>query len=628
MVLERGRLVARARRLAHRVELRVRANAALAVAGAGLPLVLLATFTTLGIVKMCRPDGAVERVAALVPAVAALALFACSTRSFMRRLPPLHGALLLDRRYGLMSRLTTVLSLAPKAPEHVTPMEELAIEDGLTIDFDGLRPRAACPIRRPPELWLSVGLLVALAGLAVLEVRTTRIVPVPAELVPLLVTADDLDLFRQWSDQLSRESQGTATQAGVRRMGRLVEDLAERRLGRREALRRIAALEQSVIAAGEADREALDAALDRLARELASSSLTKPAADALDARRLEDAAAALQQLAETLKQKRAPSPAELERLRKALERAGNSEKANRDRLAAAQGEVERRRKSLLQKKNKGGLGPAEERELESLERQHRRLERDRSAAAAGEQPMTELEKQLAQAARELMKDLGRSAEDLEAASDAMRGVAQRRLNEQEQRELLERLRQLREVVRQQGQGGEQLRERLTRFGKHARGEKASADARGQPGNGQGDAGKKPGAAAGLAMSRGTAQLRVPMPGGPGKSESRAEGDSAGTDTRASGREWGTGEGPDVRGKQTEPAGEVHDTSAVAADTGQGSASSEVIQGAAERGFVGRDYRDVYAAYEGVAEHALEADEIPAGYRLYVRRYFQLIRPRE
>ena len=30
----------------------------------------------------------------------------------------------------------------------------------------------------------------------------------------------------------------------------------------------------------------------------------------------------------------------------------------------------------------------------------------------------------------------------------------------------------------------------------------------------------------------------------------------------------------------------------------------------------------------VAEEALKQDEIPAGYRFYVRRYFDLIRPRD
>jgi hypothetical protein len=68
--------------------------------------------------------------------------------------------------------------------------------------------------------------------------------------------------------------------------------------------------------------------------------------------------------------------------------------------------------------------------------------------------------------------------------------------------------------------------------------------------------------------------------------------------------------------------------AAGVDTGEGEASSEVIYGAAQRGFVGRGYQKVYTDYRTVAERVMEQDEIPPGYRFYVRRYFQLIRPRE
>ncbi|MGC4091805.1 MAG: hypothetical protein QM756_28760 [Polyangiaceae bacterium] len=96
----------------------------------------------------------------------------------------------------------------------------------------------------------------------------------------------------------------------------------------------------------------------------------------------------------------------------------------------------------------------------------------------------------------------------------------------------------------------------------------------------------------------------------------------------SGPQAGKGHDENLAGDATKPQGETHDVSAAAVDTGQGSASAEVIHGAAERGFVGKAYRDIYVDYQTVAEQALEHDQIPPGYRFYVRRYFQLIRPRE
>lgn len=68
--------------------------------------------------------------------------------------------------------------------------------------------------------------------------------------------------------------------------------------------------------------------------------------------------------------------------------------------------------------------------------------------------------------------------------------------------------------------------------------------------------------------------------------------------------------------------------AAGVDTGRGKASSQVIRGAAQRGFVGRGYRRVFRDYQHVAEEQMREDDIPPGYRFYVQRYFQLIRPRE
>jgi hypothetical protein len=73
---------------------------------------------------------------------------------------------------------------------------------------------------------------------------------------------------------------------------------------------------------------------------------------------------------------------------------------------------------------------------------------------------------------------------------------------------------------------------------------------------------------------------------------------------------------------------TEDVGAQAADTGQGANRSEVIAGAAERGFVGKGYKQVFTEYHTVAERAIGKEDVPPGYRFYVQRYFQLIRPRE
>ncbi|HQP37714.1 MAG TPA: hypothetical protein PLI95_21165, partial [Polyangiaceae bacterium] len=91
--------------------------------------------------------------------------------------------------------------------------------------------------------------------------------------------------------------------------------------------------------------------------------------------------------------------------------------------------------------------------------------------------------------------------------------------------------------------------------------------------------------------------------------------------------WGSGHDPNLAGKATNPKMGTASVTAEAQDTGQGPNRSEVIHGAAERGFVGRGYKKVFTEYNTVAERAIEKEDIPAGYRFYVQRYFQLIRPR-
>ena len=64
------------------------------------------------------------------------------------------------------------------------------------------------------------------------------------------------------------------------------------------------------------------------------------------------------------------------------------------------------------------------------------------------------------------------------------------------------------------------------------------------------------------------------------------------------------------------------------ELGTGPSRSQVIREAGQHGFASRDYEQVHADYSRHAEAVLERDQVPGGYRFYVRRYFQLIRPRE
>ena len=208
-------------------------------------------------------------------------------------------------------------------------------------------------------------------------------------------------------------------------------------------------------------------------------------------------------------------------------------------------------------------------------------------------------------------------------------MAQKKLDDAQKQELIQRLKELREVLRQEGQGGEERKQRLQRFGEQARGQRPGDGPDGQPGQvrqGQMDV-RAPAWVAATVASRSRvcrrAKRKAPAQATPGKQGSDGDGDEPGD------RAYGNGHDSD-----TSPAtprtstGEAHDVSAAGIDSGEGTASAEVIYGAAQRGFVGKGYKDIFTEYQSVAEQVIDKDEIPPGYRFYVRRYFQLIRPRE
>jgi len=190
------------------------------------------------------------------------------------------------------------------------------------------------------------------------------------------------------------------------------------------------------------------------------------------------------------------------------------------------------------------------------------------------------------------------------------------------------LQELRELIRQQGQGGEKMRQRLQRFMQRARGGQGRPG-QGQQGQGKGGQGKGQGKDGqgediGLGMGKGGQGIPMDMPG-----SGSGEGDQPGGQASGQGgKEWGTGSGGDPLGKGTDLNSKTHDVHADGLDTGQGGSNAEVILSAAKRGFAGKQYKKVFRDYHTVAEDQIEREKIPDGMRFYVRRYFQLIRPRE
>jgi hypothetical protein len=348
---------------------------------------------------------------------------------------------------------------------------------------------------------------------------------------------------------------------------------------------------------------------------------------------------------------------QLDSMREAIKKA--SEQAEK----RAQ-ELEQRRQELaddiLKRKEKMGDGGSDE-ERSLLEKKQRELERlDRQSDEqknAGRQ-LDRLDRELEQAAEDLMKDLGASADDLDQGAEDLNRMDEQQASQEEKEQLRQKLQEMRELMRQQGQGGKAQVMRLKRFGQMARGQGGqsgqgqSSQGQGQDGQGGQQAGNGPqgqgqqGQGQGGQGQQGQGGQGSGSQGGQGGETwivgpngekilmlsrgqgSSGEGGGGEGQGESGGARWGTGHDPKLQGAATNPKMGTQDTQVQGADSAQGGSRSQVILGASERGFASKGYKKVYTEYHQVAEESAAKDEIPGGYRFYVKRYFQLIRPRD
>jgi hypothetical protein len=608
---------------ARRAERRERVSSSLATAARYLPFALLATAALLGYAKLSPPDGSKARLLVSVAVVAFAAVFALVAREAFRRRPRLEGAMALDRHHDLRGRVANALAFSGIPASERTPFMELAIADALE-HTPKLEPARAVPLRAPRETGLVVLLVAGIALLASFEVKRLRYVPPPQAKAPMLMTTDDLELFKSVAEELAQAKGDEAHKAAVASYNRLIEDIANRRIDRHEVFRRLSGIEAELGRDLEANREALNEGLEGLARELNKSELTRKAAQALEDKKLPDAEAALRELAEKLQKKQlTPSKAELDRLRQALEKASAQSKDRLSAIESRRRELNQERESLLKKKRESPDAAAGvDRKLEENQRKLERLERESQKAQRSAGQLSELDKELAKAAEALRKEMGEGAKGIERSAEQMNRMAQKQLSDQEKRELIRRMEELRQVLRQQNQGGENRKKQLERFSQRARGGK-----QGKGGEGEGQQGKGSGKPGEIRLSSGGQRVEIP---GTGQGKSGSEGSpSESPGGGEPGRGYGKGHDPNVAGEEaTSFEGKTHDVTAAGIDSGEGTASAEVIYGAAERGFTSKGYKDIFVEYETVAEQVIEKDDIPPGYRFYVRRYFQLIRPRD
>jgi hypothetical protein len=647
-------------RQARHAERRLRLQRALAWAAKAIATGLVAA----SVILVLRKTGLFsERFARIGLLVAALQVVVVTVIAYTRTLPRRAGAVALDRFHGLADRLSSALSFGELPSNERTPFMMAAIDDAVA-HAGKVDPRRAVPMAVPAEWPFLAFLLVLLFGIGVFEVRKHQPVYSAKTIDAVDVTADDLDAMREFLREIDQRMQTDEAKAATQEFNQLIEDLANKRLDRTEAFRKMQQLEDKLMQGREADSKALEEALKKMGEELKKSELTKPAGEALENKNLEGAEKAMHDLAKKLREGgKGVDKAQLEKMREALKKAGEDQAK---RAEALNNKREELKQDLLKQKQKQGDAGQNEQEkslLQKKERELERLDRESEQQQKTQRELDRLDRELQKAAEDLMKDMGMSAQDLDNAAQDINRMAKQEMTQEEKEQLRQKLQELREMMRQQSQGGQGQMSRLRTFQQKAQGkggqqgqgqgqggqqgqgqEGEGQEGQGQQGQGQGQQGGQQGQGAG---QKGAGQGQGQGQGGGGEtwilgpngekilmiSASKGQGGQGGQPGGQGGQGqkgpgYGQGHDSNVQGGATNPKVGVQDTQVQGNDTGQGGSRSEVILGAAERGFASRGYQKVYREYHTVAEEALNKDEIPGGYRFYVRRYFQLIRPRE
>ncbi len=259
-------------KVAARAERRIRIVRALTWGTTALSASLVLAVATLVLRKTNVISEKHAVMAFVVEGVLALVVTALA---YARKLPSRAGALALDRHHGLADRLASALSFGALPQADRTPFMDAAIDDALNV-VKTVQPAKAVPVRAPRDLGIAAALGVVVAFIALFEIREHKPAMSQKTIDPVDVTADDLDAMRDFLKAQEAKQQTDEAKEATQEFNKLIEDLANKRLDRTEAFRRMQELEDKLARTNEADEKSLEEALQKIGEEMKKSDLTKP----------------------------------------------------------------------------------------------------------------------------------------------------------------------------------------------------------------------------------------------------------------------------------------------------------------------------------------------------------------
>jgi hypothetical protein len=561
--------------------------------------------------------GALGSLLGLAAAVVLAAIVAAA-----RRLPARHVANRVDRASGLADRLGTAYDFSERLgdPQHpeTRALMEAAIADGVAA-APRAKVEAAAPIRLPRDLrplgaFVAVAAIVALLrfgpepprGLAAAAAAGAAAPPPAAP--PETRDPDDVDYQKQFVEDmkaLARDTGDPALEEMARELQALLDKAERGEIGKQELITQMEALEKKYSKASGDDVDAMLADLKEQGKELKKKAVTKKLGEAMEAGDLEQAQKELEKLAGEVEKGELP-PAQKKQLAEALEQAAERQeqkqaREEKQREEQAQKAIDKKQEEIRRLQKKVEREPENEEARRTLQREKRELERlEREKQEQAERPKRRLER--------LTRDMKNAAENLkqkdqeQQAAKNMRDAAgeSRRVQDElrrlgNQKKVKSQLSDLKEAIRRAkpkkggGQRAQQARmQRIQEWQRRAGGQRGNAQAWRQ--------GDQPGGKEG--------QLRQ------GKDPGTLHGDSP---------------GGDPLGDPTDRFGKTKDEKLTGVH-GQGPSRRETILTSAKKGFAHAGYRKVYADYKKAAEEVMTQEKVPQGYKYYVKRYFQRIKP--
>ena len=627
-------IIARARR-------RLRAQAALEAATTAS---ILALGSALVVVYLVRRDALTQDTGLLLLGLCAGMIVAAATLGAMIRLPQHIVATRIDRASGLSDRLSTACAFEAQLGRGEQPEDEQtrALMHAAIRDAAAVAGRAdvvaATPFQRPRDG--RAALVFGALGLAVGGLYWPD--PVAPVVVDPMATAaaaraelaekqrladDDVDYTRDLLEDMRRVARAERDPSLEQFVSEIEALLARAELGeigKEELLAELARAEQRYMQGAAEDVEQALADLKDTGKELQKNQVTRELGKALEQGDMEAAQQQMEALAQKLETGEL-SEQQREQAAKALEQAARQfDKKQQQRDQALDKQIERARAEIERMAEQRQKTHSQEekkkltRQLESKKKQLEQMEREqqRREQSAQRRNLKSLHRNLEQASREMRQEgqqqqrmasenLRKAAQDTgQVDADQRKMAAQKKVASQ-----LEDLKEAMRRAKQRGQNGPK-----DLFGKNQRNQDFLRRAQGQQGSRQ-------------AWRPGTRSGRISQ-GQPGQQGQQGQGQQPGPQgpgQQPGGQSYSDEHDPNVLGDPTGRSGKTVDES-VSGVHGRGPSRRETILSAAQKGFANRAYEQIYAEYKNIVEEVVRTEKVPSGYKYYVKRYFQKIKP--